>query len=84
MEKLDDSFELYYTSGFRTAKVFNQTRMVPLGRLNEKELINEYQKCDILLFPSRLEGFGYSVAEAMACGKPVITTNKFIRPPLNL
>ncbi|QKQ28197.1 glycosyltransferase [Candidatus Reidiella endopervernicosa] len=32
-------------------------------------------KCDALLFPSRLEGFGYAPAEAMSCGKPVITSN---------
>jgi len=29
----------------------------------------------MLLFPSRLEGFGYSAVEAMACGKPVVVTN---------
>lgn len=82
MKELDDSFELYYTSGYRTNKVYKQNRMFPLGRLSENELIGEYQKCDILLFPSRLEGFGYAVAEAMSCGKPVITTNCSSLPEL--
>ncbi len=35
----------------------------------------EYNKCDIILLPLRSEGFGYCAVEAMACGKPVITTN---------
>jgi glycosyltransferase involved in cell wall biosynthesis len=49
--------------------------MVLLGRLSEKELIDEYQKCDALLFPSRFEGFGYVALEAMSCGKPVVATD---------
>ncbi len=33
-----------------------------------------YQRADALVFPSRGEGFGLPIAEAMALGKPVITT----------
>ena len=77
MEKLGQDYVLYYTSGLRTKipKSFNLTNMIPLGKLSEDELVEWYNKCDALLFPTRLEGFGYSVAEAMACGKPVIATN---------
>lgn len=53
-----------------------------LGRLNFTELIEIYNLCNIFLFPSRLEGFGLSVAEAMGCGKPVITTNCSSLPEL--
>ena len=82
IERLNKNFELYYTSGLRSKKTFKQELMFSLGKLDEKELIKEYQKCDILLFPSRLEGFGYAVAEAMACGKPIVTTNCSSLPEL--
>jgi glycosyltransferase involved in cell wall biosynthesis len=39
------------------------------------DLVQLYRQCDLLLFPSRLEGFGYAVAEAMACAKPIVATN---------
>lgn len=43
-----------------------------LGRVSRETLRAAYQDADFLLFPSRLEGFGYVAAEAMACGLPVI------------
>ncbi|HKK16280.1 MAG TPA: glycosyltransferase family 4 protein, partial [Gammaproteobacteria bacterium] len=45
------------------------------GILQKEDLLQAYRDCDALLFPSRLEGFGYSVCEAMACGRPVITSD---------
>jgi glycosyltransferase involved in cell wall biosynthesis len=76
MEKLDNQFLLFYTTGLRTKKrVFADNRMIPLGRLDLPEMVKMYNSCDILVMPSRLEGFGYSAAEAMACGKPVVATN---------
>ncbi|MEO0076612.1 MAG: glycosyltransferase family 4 protein [candidate division WOR-3 bacterium] len=76
MEKLDNRFLLFYTTGLRTPKViFSDRRLIPLGRLSTDELVYWYNLCDICLLPTRLEGFGYAIAEAMACGKPVVTTN---------
>jgi glycosyltransferase involved in cell wall biosynthesis len=43
-----------------------------LGRVSREELRSEYRAADLLLYPSRLEGFGYAAAEAMACGTPVL------------
>ncbi|MBN2180407.1 MAG: glycosyltransferase family 4 protein [Sedimentisphaerales bacterium] len=34
-----------------------------------------YKSCDAFLMPSRAEGWGLPIMEAMACGLPVITTN---------
>jgi len=36
--------------------------------------VRRYQSSDLLLFPSIEDGFAYVVAEALACGLPVITT----------
>ncbi len=33
-----------------------------------------YKSCDVFLMPSRAEGWGLPIMEAMACGLPVITT----------
>ncbi len=43
-----------------------------LGRVPRDELRLQYQMADFLLMPSRIEGFGYAAAEAMACGTPVV------------
>ena len=41
-----------------------------------EEVVKEYQKCDIVLFPSLYEGLGVPIFEGQAAGKPVITTNE--------
>lgn len=81
LERLGDRFRLFYTTT-NGEKRFSQPNMVPLNYLNEKDLVEVYNECDILLFPSRLEGFGYAVAEAMACEKPVVATNCSSLPEL--
>ncbi|HVS95271.1 MAG TPA: glycosyltransferase family 1 protein [Puia sp.] len=38
------------------------------------ELLEHYQDCDILAFPSTFEGFGAPILEGQAVGKPVLTS----------
>ncbi|MCO8120677.1 glycosyltransferase family 4 protein [Stieleria sp. TO1_6] len=45
-----------------------------LGRVPESELPEVYGSCRGWIFPSRLEGFGLPILEAMACHTPVIGT----------
>lgn len=44
------------------------------GFVPKDELVQLYQEAAALLFPTRYEGFGLPVAEAMAAGTPVIAT----------
>jgi glycosyltransferase involved in cell wall biosynthesis len=45
-----------------------------LGFVDNATLLNAYWAADIALLPSRLEGFGLAVAEAMSCGAVPIRT----------
>jgi glycosyltransferase involved in cell wall biosynthesis len=49
-------------------------RVTLTGWVNEEQKQALYQACDIYVVPSRLEGFGLTALEAMATGKPVVST----------
>ncbi|MBO9383416.1 MAG: glycosyltransferase family 4 protein [Roseiflexus sp.] len=75
LDRLPEAYVLYYTSGFQgTDEGPPHPRMVPIGAPDRDGLVAAYQSCDMLLAPSRLEGFGIVQAEALACGRPVVTT----------
>jgi len=46
-----------------------------VGTFERRDLAALYQCCDAYVSLHRAEGFGYTVAEAMLAGKPVIATN---------
>ncbi len=52
------------------------TKVYFLGELEERKLVPFFHACDLLVLPSitRNEAFGLVQLEAMACGKPVVST----------
>lgn len=81
MDLLPHDYVLYYTSGFQgNNDAPPHPQMISIGAPDRAGLVAAYQSCDIVLFPSRLEGFGIVPAEALACGRPVVTTNASALP----
>jgi glycosyltransferase involved in cell wall biosynthesis len=55
-------------------------RIVELPEISSESLEALYNGAVALLFPSSAEGFGWPIAEAQACGCPVLCVD---RPPMN-
>ncbi|HWD09134.1 MAG TPA: glycosyltransferase family 1 protein [Actinomycetota bacterium] len=69
------------TSGYRAqlsaqaSRLGVASRVRFTGYVDDATLIALYQATDLFVFPSFYEGFGLPVAEAMACGAPVVGSN---------
>ena len=59
----------------KSDRQFTQTNIVPTGRLDIEQLNSFYQTSSALFFPSRIEGFGLPVLEALVFGTPVVATD---------
>ena len=60
----------------------NKTNIHYLGFLEDIELAQIYNLASLFVFPSFYEGFGLPVLEAMACGTPVLSSNKTSMPEI--
>ena len=52
------------------------------GKVDESSLRKCYALCTVYVCPSRLEGFGLTLLEAFASGKPVVATNVGAMPEI--
>lgn len=74
--RLEPNVHIYYTSGLRTRNILSSDKMLrPVGRIPFDDMPQRYGEMDILLMPTVREGFGLAVAEAMACGRPVVASD---------
>jgi glycosyltransferase involved in cell wall biosynthesis len=55
--------------------IIDADHLVELGLVSDETLSAAYRAADLLFFPSKLEGFGLPVLEAMAHGCPVVCSN---------
>lgn len=85
---LGASFEIHYTAGLAGAARLqgaprpDAAKLHCLGQVPYAEMPDVYQAMDLLFMPSVREGFGLCVAEAMACGLPVVAANTGALPEL--
>ena len=59
----------------RVARLGLTDRVLFPGPVSDERLLHLYRQARLFVFPSRYEGFGLPVLEAMACGCPVIASN---------
>ena len=52
------------------------------GRVAEADKVAYYRAADVFVSPSSLEGFGFTVGEAMSCGLPVVVSDAGALPEL--
>jgi glycosyltransferase involved in cell wall biosynthesis len=53
-----------------------------LGWVPAESMPQLYLASDLMVFPSQFEGFGLPVLEAMACGRPLIVSNRTALPEI--
>lgn len=64
-----------------TDKLINKRILLP-GYIDRADLPTLYSLADLFIFPSLYEGFGIPPLESMACGTPVIVSNRGALPEI--
>jgi glycosyltransferase involved in cell wall biosynthesis len=66
----------------RAAQLGLARHVIFAGYVPEREKVDYYNLADAVLFPSFMEGFGFTVAESMSCELPVVVSDRGSLPEL--
>lgn len=82
-KNLNNGVVINYSEGLRKSSFnFVESNIMSLEQIPFKDMPRVFQQHDILIAPTVREGFGLAVAEAMACGLPVVASNCSAIPEL--
>lgn len=70
----------WMNEAFEQAVAESRLRVIVTGRVTDEELVWLYSSARCFITPSLHEGFGFPALEAMACGAPVISSNRTSLP----
>ena len=62
-------------AGWGTQPALEREGVIPLGYVDDEELARLYRGAEVFAYPSRFEGFGIPILEAMASGVPVVASS---------
>lgn len=65
----------YREKFYRSLSPNSQEKVIEAGYVPDDMLPSYYSLADVFVLPSLLEGFGLPLAEAMACGTPIVATH---------
>ena len=71
------TLEIAGSTGTRGTRVlFDRLRQDLSVKMQPQDPVGVYRRAELLVFPSLQDGFGFVVAEALACGLPVVVTSE--------